>query len=148
MQLRHGLAWWALPFLLGCRSVETAPTESLPVERIQVNGVELACVEEGKGDTVVFVHGAEGDWRTCEGVRPWISAKYLVRNSCAGRMAGLVALKYPELLRSVMLGTLSLVAAGSAQGRPATDAIRHGMVKAGAAAKAGFANSRCTSQVE
>jgi pimeloyl-ACP methyl ester carboxylesterase len=159
----------------------TTSTQSLQVKQMQVNGVELAYVDEGKGDTVVFVHGAEGDWRTYEGIRPWISAKYhyvsysrryhypnqwtddgskynvdqhiddlagfirglnvgrvhLIGNSYAGRMAGLFALRHPELLRSVMLGDASLIPPGSAEGKAAMDAIRQDMAKAVAAAKAG-----------
>jgi len=179
-----GLACLALPALLGCQSPGPTPTESLQVKQMQVNGVDIAYVEEGRGDTVVFVHGAEGDWRTYEGIRPWISAKYhyvaysrryhhpnawaddgsrysvdqhiedlaefirglevdrvhLVGNSYAGRMAGLFALKYPELLRSVVLGDSSLIPPGTAEGRAAMDAIRQDMAKAGAAAKAGDAD--------
>ncbi len=36
---------------------------SLQPNTIQVNGAELAYVEEGEGDAVVFVHGALGDYR-------------------------------------------------------------------------------------
>jgi pimeloyl-ACP methyl ester carboxylesterase len=55
-------------------------------------------------------------------------------------MVGLFALKYPELLRSVMLGDSSLIAPVSAEGRAAMDAIRQDMAKAAAAAKAGDAD--------
>ena len=61
-------------------------------------------------------------------------------NSYAGRMAGLFALKYPELLRSVMLGDSSLIAPSSAEGMAAMDAIRQDMAKAGAAVQGGDAD--------
>lgn len=181
MRFPRGLACLMLPAMFGCQSLGT--TTPPPLQRMLVNGVELAYVEQGQGETVVFVHGAEGDWRTYEGIRPWISAKYhyvsysrryhypnawaddgrhysvdqhiedlaefirglkvgkvhLVGNSYAGRMAGLLALKYPELLHSVMLGDPSLIAPGTPEGKAAVDAIRQDMAKAGAAAKAGDA---------
>jgi pimeloyl-ACP methyl ester carboxylesterase len=48
----------------------------MEVKKMGVNGFELSYVEEGKGDTVVFVHGAGADWRTWEGLRPIMSNKY------------------------------------------------------------------------
>jgi pimeloyl-ACP methyl ester carboxylesterase len=121
--------------------------DSVQVKKLKVNGVELAYVEEGRGDTVVFVHGACGDWRTWEGVRPIIAKRYhfvalsrryhypnpwtddgsnytmaqqvedvagfiralnvgkvhLVGASWGGRLVGYLVLKYPELIRSVVL---------------------------------------------
>ncbi len=60
----------------GCQSVGHAPTESMQVKEMPINGVSLAYVEEGKGTMVLFVHGAMGDWRTWEGLRPFIAEKY------------------------------------------------------------------------
>jgi pimeloyl-ACP methyl ester carboxylesterase len=62
--------------LSACQSVQHRSTDAMEVKKMEVNGIELSYVEEGKGDTVVFVHGASGDWRTWEGVRPIISEKY------------------------------------------------------------------------
>jgi non-heme chloroperoxidase len=41
-----------------------------------VRGAELTYIEDGNGESVVFVHGAMGDWRTWEDVRPFIAKKY------------------------------------------------------------------------
>ena len=51
-------------------------TEEMQVEQMCVNGVDLAYVEEGKGETLVFVHGSAGDWRNWEGLRRSIAEKY------------------------------------------------------------------------
>jgi pimeloyl-ACP methyl ester carboxylesterase len=65
------------------------PMEAIQVKQARGNGVDLAYVDEGRGETVVLTHGASGDWRTWYGV---------------GAFAGNVALRHPELLRSVLLG--------------------------------------------
>ena len=133
-------AWQAAPH---------RPTGEMQVKMLKVNDVELAYVEEGQGETVVFVHGGGvGDWRNWEVLRPFISGKYhyvslsrryhhpnpwmddgrnytmaqhvedvaafiralkvgkvhLVGNSYGGNVVGRVALKYPELLRTVVAG--------------------------------------------
>ena len=138
------------------------------MKKLKVNDVELAYVEEGKGDTVVFVHGGGvGDWRSWEAVRPLISSKFhyvslsrryhhpnpwmddgknytmaqhvedvaafiraldvgkvhLVGNSYGGGIVGRVALKYPELLRSVVVGE-GLIAPVSAKGKAAVAAAQ------------------------
>ncbi len=48
---------------------------AMEVKRLKVNDAELAYVEEGAGETVVFVHGAAGDWRTWDSLRPLIADK-------------------------------------------------------------------------
>lgn len=165
----------------GCASPGRFSTESIPVKQMRVNGVDLAYVEEGGGPTVLFVHGAFGDWRTWEVMRPYVSSRYrfvsmsrryhypnawaddgrhynfdqhvedlagfiramnvgkvhLVGNSYSGRLAGVLAVKYPELLRSVVLGEPSLVAPGSAEGKAALAAVGKELGAAAAAAKAG-----------
>lgn len=167
--------------LTGCQSLAPVPTESMTVKQLRVNGVDLAYVEEGAGSTVVFVHGASGDWRTWEGVRPYVSPKYryvsmsrryhypnawtddgrhysleqqvedvagfiralgvgkvhLVGSSYSGRLAGYVAMKYPELLRSVVLGEPSLATPTSAEGKAAAAAFGKDLTRAGETAKAG-----------
>lgn len=62
--------------LCACQSPEVRVTESLPVKKLSVNGTEMAFVEDGKGETIVFIHGAAGDWRSWEGLRPYIAQKY------------------------------------------------------------------------
>ena len=155
----------------------------MDVKNLRANGVGLAYVEQGTGDTVVFVHGAVGDWRSWEGVRPLIAEKYrfvslsrryhypnawgddgrnysmpqhvedvaafvralnagkvhLVGNSYGGRLAGYIALKYPELLRSVVLGEPSIIAPASAEGKAALVEFQKDVAKSSAAAKAGDA---------
>ena len=46
------------------------PTQPVQVKQMSVNGVDLAYIEDGSGPTVLFVHGASGDWRTWDGFRP------------------------------------------------------------------------------
>lgn len=165
------------------QSMRHPTTEEMQVKKLRVNGVELAYVEEGKGETVVFVHGTAGDWRNWEGLRPWIAEKYhfvslslryhypnawdddgrnytrmqhvedvaafiralnvgkvhVVGNSGGGFLVGHVALKYPELLRSVGLGEPGIIAPTSAEGKAALDAIQRDQAKTRAAAKAGDA---------
>jgi pimeloyl-ACP methyl ester carboxylesterase len=62
--------------LIGCQSTGQRPTEAVQVKQMSVNGTNLAYVEQGRGETVVFVHGAFGDWRNWEGMRPRIAEKY------------------------------------------------------------------------
>ena len=165
------------------QSIRHPTTEEMQVKKLRVNGVELAYVEEGKGETVVFVHGAAGDWRNWEGLRPSIVERYhfvslsrryhypnawtddgrnytrmqhvedvaafiralnvgkvhLVGNSAGGFLVGYVALKYPELLRSVVLGEPGIIAPTSAEGKAALAAIQSDQAKTRAAAKAGDA---------
>ncbi|MDN0073761.1 alpha/beta hydrolase [Crenobacter sp. SG2303] len=157
------------------------PTEAMEVKRLKVNHTELSYVEDGEGDTVVFVHGASGDWRTWEGLRPFIAQKYhyialsrryhypnswadegqhysltqhvedvaafirrldvgkvhLVGGSYGGRVAGYVALKYPELVRSVVMSDPDLIDPTTAQGVAALLDYQKDVAKSSAAAKAG-----------
>jgi pimeloyl-ACP methyl ester carboxylesterase len=138
----------------------------------------------GKGETVVFVHATDGDWRDWEGLRPLVAEKYhfvslslryhypnawaddgrnyamtqhvedvvafiralkagkvhLVGNSYGGRLVTYVVLKYPELLRSVVLGEPpGIIAPTSAEGKAALAALQRDSAKTRAAAKAGDA---------
>jgi pimeloyl-ACP methyl ester carboxylesterase len=52
------------------------PSDAPRVKRADVDGTTLAYVEQGRGETIVFVHGAAGDWRTWEPLRPYISTQY------------------------------------------------------------------------
>ncbi len=167
--------------LTGCQSIWHRPTESMHVKQMKVSGIDLAYVEEGSGTTVVFVHGASGDWRTWDGFRPYVSTNYrfvslsrryhypniwtddgrsytfdqqvedvvefirmmnvgkvhLVGNSYGGRLVGVLALKHPELLRSVVLGESSLVPPNSAEGHAAFGAYGKELGGASAAVKSG-----------
>jgi pimeloyl-ACP methyl ester carboxylesterase len=153
----------------------------MQVRQMSVNGANLAYVEQGKGDAVVFVHGAFGDWRNWEGIRPLIAEKYrfvalslryhypnawtddgknyslaqhvedvaafiraldvgkvhLVGNSMGSRIIGHLALKYPELLRSVVLGDPFIVAPTSAEAKTAIAAFQKDAAQSSASAKAG-----------
>jgi pimeloyl-ACP methyl ester carboxylesterase len=164
----------------GCQSTPTSP--ALPtVKHMKVNDVELAYVDQGSGVTVLFVHGAGGDWRTWDVMRGYVSPRYrfvsvsrryhfpnswadegryytfdqqvediaafiramnvgkvhLVGNSYGGRLVGYVALRHPELLRSVVLGEPSLASPSSSEGRSAASRFSRDIGLAGAAAKAG-----------
>jgi pimeloyl-ACP methyl ester carboxylesterase len=153
----------------------------MQVKQMSVNGTHLAYVEQGHGDTVVFVHGAFGDWRNWEGMRPAIAQKYrfvalslryhypnewiddgksyslaqnvedvasfiralnvgkvhVVGNSMGSRIAAYLALKNPELLRSVVLGDPFIIAPTSAEGKAAVAAFQRDAAASSAAAKAG-----------
>jgi pimeloyl-ACP methyl ester carboxylesterase len=167
--------------LIGCRSFEHRSNETMQVKMMHVNGTDLSYVEQGQGETVVFIHGAIGDWRNWEEIRPFISGRYhfvslslryhypnkwsddgrnytmtqhvedvaqfiralnvgkvhLVGNSYGGRLAGYIALKYPELLRSVAMGDPAIIAPESAEGKAAVAEFRKDAEKSSAAAKAG-----------
>jgi non-heme chloroperoxidase len=68
-----------------------------------------------------------------------IGKVHLVGTSYSGRLAGYVALKYPELLRSVTMGEPSIIGPTSADGKAALAALQKDQAKTGAAAKAGDA---------
>jgi pimeloyl-ACP methyl ester carboxylesterase len=167
----------------GCSSIAHPPTDAMQVKQMRVNGVDLAYVEQGKDETLVFVHGTDGDWRNWEGLRPLIANRYrfvslslryhypnawaddgrnysmtqhvedvtafiralnvgkvhLVGNSYGGRLVGYVALTYPELLRSVVMGDRGIIAPISADGKAAVAAIQKDQAKTRAAAIAGDA---------
>ncbi len=162
-------------------NIAFVPTEKMKVKQMRVNGFDMAYVEDGQGETVVFVHGAFGDWRIWEGLRPAIAERYrfvslslryhypnlwadngekylvaqhvediaqfirqlnvgkvhLVGNSFGGRLVGYVALKYPELLRSVIMGEPSIIASASVEGKAAGAEAGKDTVKSVEAAKAG-----------
>jgi len=167
--------------LAGCHIIGYVPTDKMQVKQMRVNGVDLAYVEEGRGETVVFVHGAYGDWRNWERLRPAIAERYrfvalslryhypnawadngenysvaqhvedvaqfirqlnvgkvhIVGSSFGGRLVGYVALKYPELLRSVVMGDPSIIAPASAEGKAALAEMGKDTAKSVEAVKAG-----------
>lgn len=159
------------------------PAAALLIKQMPVNGIDLAYVEDGVGETVVFTHGASGDWRTWDVIRPYVSLEYhyvslsrryhhpnpwpddgsgysfdqdvqdlagfiealnvgkvhLVGSSYSGRMAGYLALRRPELLRSVVLGEPGLIAPDSPEGKAAVAKIHQDFAAVAAAAEAGDA---------
>lgn len=170
-----------LAFLIGCQSVPPGPPQAVQVKQMPINGTYLAYVEQGHGDTVVFVHGAFGDWRNWDGMRPVIAQKYhfvalslryhypnewtddgeiyslaqnvedvasfiralnvgkvhIVGNSMGSRIVGYLALKHPELLRSVAMGDPFIIAPTSAEGKAAVAAFQKDAASSSVAAKAG-----------
>lgn len=62
---------------------------------------------------------------------------HLVGNSYSGRLVGFLAVKYPELLRSVVLGEPSLAAPSTAEGKAAVASYAKDLAQASAVAKAG-----------
>jgi pimeloyl-ACP methyl ester carboxylesterase len=174
--------------LSACQGVQHRSTDAMEVKKMGVNGFELSYVEEGKGDTVVFVHGASGDWRTWEGLRPIMSNQYhyvalsrryhypnawtddgtnytmtqhvedvatfirslnvgkvhLVGGSWGGRVAGYLVLRYPELVRSVILSDPAMIDPVSADGKAALGAYQKDIGKSREAAKKGDARQSAT----
>ena len=54
-------------------------------QNAKVNGVDIAYVERGRGQPVVFVHGGTGDWRTWEGQMEAFGAGHrAIALSCRG----------------------------------------------------------------
>lgn len=61
--------------LSGC--AVTAPDGKSPTPaQLDIGDTRLAYVDQGKGTPIVFVHGAGGDWRTWEPLRPYIAANH------------------------------------------------------------------------
>jgi hypothetical protein len=58
--------------LSACQTSQPLQTELPLVKQMSVNGTNLAYVEEGQGEVVLFIHGANGDWRTWDELRPLI----------------------------------------------------------------------------
>lgn len=65
-----------LALIAGCQGLGPGSAGVTRVERMFVNGTSMAYIEQGRGQTVVFVHGAFGDWRNWEGMRPSIASRY------------------------------------------------------------------------
>jgi pimeloyl-ACP methyl ester carboxylesterase len=175
----------ALSALAASLAVPQIPTHGsqadVRVKKIRVNNVDLAYVEEGAGEAVVFVHGFTGDWRSWEALRPFISkrfryvslsrryhypntaiddpAKYtlvqhvedlaafvraldvgkvhLVGNSGGARIVAYAALKYPELVRSMVIGDPGLISSEAAAASEARTAAQNNSAAVIAAMNAG-----------
>ena len=59
-----------------CQTVVTAPASPLKMQQAQINGANLAYVEQGQGVPVVFVHGSMSDYRIWEAQRLAIAGGY------------------------------------------------------------------------
>ena len=55
---------------------QAGTSEPPQVKQFRVNGVDLAYIDQGKGVAVVFVHGAAGDWRSWDFMRPYVAENY------------------------------------------------------------------------
>ena len=150
----------ALAVLPGCSTVSEAPAQA---HTMAVNGTTLTYIEQGRGPTVVMVHGAFSDARNWDDMRAIIAQRYrvvapslryhhpnawtddgekysltqhvddlaalirglgagkvhLVGNSMGSRIIAYVALKHPELVRSMVLGEPFVVVPTSAEGKAA-----------------------------
>ena len=62
--------------MIACQATQPFQSEVLPVKQMVVNGTNLAYVEQGQGEVVLFIHGANGDWRTWDELRPIIATRY------------------------------------------------------------------------
>jgi len=70
------VAYFLAAALTACQTSQPLQTELPLVKQMSVNGTNLAYVEEGQGDVVLFIHGANGDWRTWDELRPLIATRY------------------------------------------------------------------------
>ncbi len=174
----------AAAILVGCQTTRQVSSNQVAVKTLGVNGADFAYVEDGKGATVVFVHGTCGDWRTWEGVRPSIAKRYhfvalsrryhfpnawtddgssytmvqqvedvaafiraldvgkvhLVGASWGGRLVAYLVLKYPELVRSVVMSDpAGLMPPATDEGREAAAAFAKDIAESDAAADRGDA---------
>jgi pimeloyl-ACP methyl ester carboxylesterase len=62
--------------LTACQTSQPLQTELPLVKQMSVNGTNLAYVDEGQGEVVLFIHGANGDWRTWDELRPFIATRH------------------------------------------------------------------------
>jgi pimeloyl-ACP methyl ester carboxylesterase len=76
--IRSGHVWILVTVTCGLAgAILTAQSAAAPKPRqLNVNGVELTYVDEGKGEPIVFVHGAVGDLRFWEPQRQAFASKY------------------------------------------------------------------------
>jgi len=70
------LAYSLAAALTACQATQPSQPEAPPVKQMAVNGTNLAYVEQGQGEVVLFIHGANGDWRTWDELRPIIATRY------------------------------------------------------------------------
>lgn len=65
-----------LASLLLCLVIPSSATSAPLAKEVEINGVRLPYVEQGSGESVVFVHGVPADLRAWEPVRENIAKKY------------------------------------------------------------------------
>jgi len=70
------LAYFLAAGLTACQTFQPQQADLPLVKQMSVNGTYLAYVEQGHGEVVLFIHGANGDWRTWDELRPIIAARY------------------------------------------------------------------------
>ena len=70
------LAYFLAAALTACQTSQPQQGDLPLVKQMSVNGNYLAYVEQGHGEVVLFIHGANGDWRTWDELRPIIAARY------------------------------------------------------------------------
>ena len=70
------LACLLVAALTACQATQPLQSGTPVVKQMRVNGTDLAYVDEGQGEVVLFIHGADGDWRTWDELRPIIATRY------------------------------------------------------------------------
>jgi pimeloyl-ACP methyl ester carboxylesterase len=75
--MRLTTAWVCTVLLLGaCHFVRQETAVAPAVKTIVVNGAQLSYIEEGRGETVIFLNGVGTDMRVWDAVRPYIASRY------------------------------------------------------------------------
>jgi len=165
--------------LAGCTA--PGPAQDAPrSHRLLLNGAQIAAVEQGSGPLIVFVHGAAGDWRTWEPLRPLVAREarfvsysrrdhwpnawpddgrsysnrqhaddlaalirtfggpaHVVGASAGGAVAMDLALRHPELVRTLVLSDPGVAASKTPDGKQAAMAFLSDMRRMAASARAG-----------
>jgi pimeloyl-ACP methyl ester carboxylesterase len=174
----------ALAPLLLCLVVPSPGISGTSAKEVEINGVRLQYLDQGSGESVIFVHGAISDHRAWEPIRDEIARKYrfialtqryfgtgpwkddgkefsvatfaddlakfitsldagavhLVGWSFGGQVAATAAVNNPSLIRSLILyeaSVISVLPAGSAEGKAAREDRGRIFAPAVAASKAG-----------
>jgi pimeloyl-ACP methyl ester carboxylesterase len=174
----------ALAPLLLCLVVPSPGISGTSAKEVEINGVRLQYLNQGSGESVIFVHGAISDHRAWEPIRDEIARKYrfialtqryfgtgpwkddgkefsvatfaddlakfitsldagavhLVGWSFGGQVAATAAVNNPSLIRSLILyeaSVISVLPAGSAEGKAAREDRGRIFAPAVAASKAG-----------
>jgi len=165
--------------LAGCSALR--PGQEAPRNhRLLLNGAEIAAVEQGSGPLIVFVHGAAGDWRTWEALRPLVAREarfvsysrrdhwpnawpddgrsysnrqhaddlaalirtfgapaHVVGASAGGAVAVDLALRHPELVRTLVLSDPGVAASQTPEGKLAAAAFVRDLRRMAGSARAG-----------
>ncbi len=67
---------FALALLCGCATPSTTNPTTDSIRKVIVNGAEISYVEQGAGETVVFLHGVGSDLRIWGEVAPLIASRF------------------------------------------------------------------------